>query len=127
MNFPSSLQAATGGYEQVPDGWMPASRVRPLVLKDPAVIWLEYHGAAHGFQPDDPPYSFQDFVAEKGRQFERAWIERMAPEAVRVCQEEGEVLQADRLRQTLDLMQAGTPAIAGPALWWAGRIYGVAI
>ncbi len=122
----TSLEIGIGDHAQVPADWMPASQVGPLILEDPALLWLEYHGAAHGFQPDTAPYAFGDFIAEKSNQFEDRWLAAMAPEAVRVCAEPREGRDARKVQQTFELMQAGTPVIVQPALWWAPeRIYGV--
>jgi len=122
----TSLEPATGGYPQVPENWMPASQVGPFIGEDPAVVWLEYHGAVHGFEPDTSPYEFGDFIAEKAQQFENKWLSEMAPEAVRVCAEPREGLDARRVQQTCELMEQDVPVIAQPALWWAPeRIYGV--
>ena len=122
----SALRIALGGQVQVPADWMPASQVRPFVVEDPVLVWLEYHGAQHGFQPDTLPYSFGDYLAEKGRQFERAWIQEVAPATPRVCTGAGDVLDARKVQETYALMQQGAPLIAQPALWWAPeRVYGV--
>jgi hypothetical protein len=119
------ITAAIGGYEQVPPDWMPASGVEPLILQDPALVWLRYHGPKHGLHPDRSDYEFLDFIAEKAQQFEDKWIKEMAPDAVRVCTHGHEVRSADRVRQTLDLMGRGVPVLVQPALWWAPeRIYG---
>jgi uncharacterized protein len=105
---------------------MPASKVEPLVLEDPAIIWLKYHGEQHGLQPDTSPYEFLDFVSEKAQQFEDKWLEEVAPDAVRVCTHAYEARSVDRVRETFELMRRGTPVLAQPALWWAPeRIYGV--
>ncbi len=50
--------------------WLPPTKIRALYLNDPAAIWLEHHGAAHGFAPETNSYAFLDFLAEKGHQFE---------------------------------------------------------
>ena len=120
------LTVATGGHGQVPSDWMPASQVRPFVFEDPALVWLNYHGHTHGFKRDESPYDFLTFIGDRGRQFERKWTAELAPAAVRVCQEPLEVRSADKVRETLQLMQQGVPVIAQPALWWApARVYGV--
>ena len=124
MIDPTLFATATAGFLEVPDDWMPASQVRPLIFEDPAIIWLEQHGALQGFRPDPTPYL--DFLAEKSRQFERKWIQEMASQAIMVCQLPYEVRQAAKVRQTVELMQQGAPIIAQPALWWAPEcIYGV--
>jgi hypothetical protein len=120
------IDIALAGHHQVPADWMPASQVAPLIFDDPAIIWLEHHGAAHGFQPDTSPDELSAFIADKAHQFERKWLREMAPGAVQVCRSGAEVRDAERVRQTFDLMQQGWPLIAQPALWWAPeRIYGI--
>jgi uncharacterized protein len=120
-----ALVTATGGHETVPPDWMPASQVRPLITEDPALLWLEYHGAEFGFQPDASPYDFSDFIAEKGRQFEAKWLREMAPAAPVVCWDARDVASRSKVEETWELMRQGAPCIAQPALWWAPeRIYG---
>jgi uncharacterized protein len=120
-----ALRTALGGREQVGADWMPASRVGPFILSDPGVVWLEFYGAQHGFQPDTTAYDFGEFVANKSRQFEEVWMQEVAPEAERVCATGTEVREASRVRRTFELMQQGTPLIAQAALWWAPeRVYG---
>jgi hypothetical protein len=119
-------QAATGGHSAVPGNWMSASQVRPFAFADPALVWLEHHGAEHGLYPSESPYDFLPFIGEKAAQFERKWASMLAPGAVRVCDHPGEVRRVEKLAQTLELMGAGTPLISQPALWWAPeRVYGV--
>ena len=74
MSEETALRTALGGHRQVPPDWMPASQVQPFISNDPVIVWLEYHGAQHGFRPDTSPYDFSDFFGEKGREFEQAWI-----------------------------------------------------
>jgi hypothetical protein len=93
-----ALLTATDGHEAPPSDWMPASQVRALIFDDPALLWLEYHGAQFGFQPDTSPYAFADFIAEKSRQFEAKWLQEMAPAAPVVCREEHEVVCGRRSR-----------------------------
>jgi hypothetical protein len=122
----SSLETAIGGHPQVPPDWMPATQVGPFLLEDPALVWLEFHGAAHGFQPDTSPYEMPQFLAEKAQQFERKWLAEMAPGAVWVCAEPREGREAHKVEQTFELMAQGVPVLVQPALWWAPeRIYGV--
>jgi len=126
MPNPDLIPVATGGHDEAPNDWMPASQVRPFIFEDPALVWLQYHGHKYGFKPDESRYGFLGFIGEKGRQFERKWTAELAPEAVWVCKEPYEVRAADKLRETVHLMQQGVPVIAQPALWWApARIYGV--
>ena len=122
----SVLEVATGGHTEPPSDWMSAGRTRPFVFEDPVVVWLEFHGEEHGFEPDTSPYEFLKFIGEKGRQFESAWTERIAPSAVRVCGEAYEVRSVEKVQKTLSLIQDRVSVIAQAALWWAPeRIYGV--
>ncbi len=120
------LDIAVASHGQVPADWMSASQVGPFIFEDPAVVWLEYHGAQHGFQPDALPHEFSDFIAEKAHQFEEKWVAEMALRAVRVCAEPQEGRDARKVEQTFELMRLGVPVIAQPVLWWAPeRIYGI--
>ena len=120
------LKAATSGLSKIPDDWMRATGGRALIFEDPGLLWLEFHGASHGFAEETSPYEFLEFIFEKSRQFERKWIMELAPEAIRVCNEPFEVASVERFQQTLELMNRSTPLIAQPALWWAPeRIFGV--
>jgi uncharacterized protein len=126
MLSPSIIETAIGGHGQVPSDWMSATRVRPFILNDPALVWLEFYGKGHGFEPDTSPYDFLTFISEKARGFEEKWIKEMAPEAVRVCVEAFEVRSATKMEETFYMMRKGVPVICQPALWWAPeRIYGV--
>jgi uncharacterized protein len=105
---------------------MSASQVSSLIFADPGLVWLQYYGAEHGFQPDDSPYEFIDFISRKGRQFEEAWLREIAPGAELVCSTSSEVHDPEVVHQTFELMRRGVPVIAQPALWWAPeRVYGV--
>ena len=120
-----ALRTALGGHGQVPPDWMPASQVQPFISNDPAIVWLEYHGAQDGFEPDSTPYAFGDFIAEKGREFEQAWLREVAPGAPRVCADARDIRTPRKVHETWALMQQGAPLIAQPALWWAPeRVYG---
>ncbi len=126
MSDHTQLELAIGGHEQVPTNWMPATQVRPFVFDDPVLVWLQYHGKQHGFQPDTSPYEFLDFIGEKGKQFQAKWQKEVAPEAVCVCSAPHEVRSADKVRETFACIEKKIPIIAQPALWWAPeRVYGV--
>lgn len=126
MSDQTPVATATDGYTQLPNDWFPATQVSPFIQDDPGLVWLEYHGAKHGFQPDTSPYEFLDFIGEKGQQFEDKWRREMAPLAEIVCSIPSDVQTADKLHLTFDLMLQGAPVIAHSALWWAPeRIYGI--
>ena len=79
MRSQARLDIALAKLERVPADWMPAAQVQPFTFQDPAVVWLEYHGAQHGLGPDASPYEFADFIAEKARQFEDKWPMKRRP------------------------------------------------
>lgn len=125
LRVSDALRVLLQNQTVVGNDWLPPTKIRSLYLNDPAAIWLEHHGAAHGFVPETLSYAFIDFLAEKGHQFEMAWLQRVAPNAIQVCVEPYEGREAHRVAQTLDLIEAATPVIAQPALWWpAERIFG---
>ena len=116
---------AAQNLDSVPPDWLPAGQVRPLIFGDPALLWLEYHGAQFGFQPETSPYDFLDFVAEKSRHFALKWRQEFAPSAPIVCREAQDVTARSKVEETCRLMAQSVPCIAQPALWWAPeRIYG---
>jgi RNase_H superfamily len=120
------LDLARNGKEEIQDDWMPATGVRALIHNDPALIWLEYFGEANGFRPEESPYDFLGFIAEKARQFEEKWVSEMASTAVVVCEQDYEVRQIGKVLETIGHLHAGVPVIAKPALWWGReRVYGV--
>lgn len=126
MNIEDVFHRAATGLSRVPKDWVPATGTRAFVFEDPILVWLDFHGEANGFSKDSSPYEFTDFIFEKGRQFEEKWISEMAPGAVRVCSYSYESRQVEKFRQTLELIDRGTPVIAAPALWWAPeRVFGV--
>lgn len=126
MSIDELFSIATGGQREIPKDWMPATMVRPFVFGDPALVWLQYHGKQNGFAPDEVPYNFLDFIAEKGCQFEGKWISELAKPAVVVCLQDYQVRSIEKVRETVEQICSRTPLIAKPALWWAPeRVYGV--
>ncbi|MES2459981.1 MAG: ribonuclease H-like domain-containing protein [Armatimonadota bacterium] len=124
------LSIATGGHAIVQDNWIPATALRPLIHGDPCLIWLQHHGAKHGFEKDpDDTYSFLSWIGEKGRQFEDAWVQNVAGPmaAVQALGEDVDVRSAAGLRRTLEIMDSGASVITKAGLWWAPEcIYGSA-
>ena len=116
---------ATAGHKEVPSNWMSATGLRALVQEDPALLWLKYHGAAHGFEEDAKEYSFLEWIGEKGRQFEDKWTREVVPEAQQALDKDTDVRRVQGLMKTLELMERKIPVITKAALWWAPeRIYG---
>ncbi len=127
LDIEKILARATGGNATVPDDWMPATGMRPLQQDDAGLLWLKFHGDDEGFERDATQYAFTPFIAKKGQEFERVWIKKEAPGAVRAMEQDWHVRQASSFRRTLELIQAKTPVIAKAALWWKDeRIYGSA-
>lgn len=116
---------ATGGYKSVPDNWMPATGLRSLILEDPALLWLQFHGAKNGFEKDPTDYDFLTFIGTKGVEFEKKWISEVAPKAVYVLSDDREVRQAESVAKTLKCLKEGHDVICHAALWCAAeKIYG---
>jgi uncharacterized protein len=110
----------------VGEDWMPATGVHALVMEDPALLWLKFHGKQFGFEQDDPTYSFLTFIGEKGKQFEQKWIKEVAPCAQIGCDQPWEVRQGDSLKRTVELLLKRSPVIYQGALWSSEeRIYGI--
>ncbi len=120
------LDLARNGNREIQDDWMPATSIRPIILDDPALVWLENFGEANGFKAEESPYDFLKFIGEKAHQFEEQWIKEMAPTAIVVCSKDYEVRSIGKVLETIGHLCAGAPVIAKPALWWGPeRIYGV--
>jgi uncharacterized protein len=110
---------ATGGNETVPDDWMAATNMRPLLQDDPGLLWLKYHGEDAGLETDTKAYAFTPWISLKGQEFERVWLLKEAPDAVKAMEHDWDVRQVTSFRTTLELIQKKTPCIAKAALWWA--------
>ena len=122
-----TFNKATGGHKEVPDYWVSGTGLRALIQEDPALLWLKYHGAAHGLEEDSKEYSFLKWIGDKGKQFESAWIKNVASEAVQAMDKDVDVRRVQGLTRTLSLMARRVPIITKAALWWAPeRLYGSA-
>ncbi len=120
MNVARAFAAATGGHKSVPDEWVSATALRPLLQSDPCLVWLRYHGAAHGFEKDTDQHSFLDWISEVAGRFEEEWIRRVAPDAVRANEQDTDVTDAEAVQRTLKLMaRPDVRVIAKAALWLA--------
>ena len=126
MTHKSIFDIATEGNHEIPPDWMPATKIRPIIFEDPAVIWLEFHGDKYGFRKEGTPYDFLPFIGEKGRQFEEKWRQEITPEAMVICDKDYEVRSIEKVRESFELIKRGVPVIAKPALWWGPeKVYGV--
>src|ERR1017187_2648563 len=126
MTIKEIIHLATSGLEEVPADWMSATRARPFIFNDPAVVCFEFFGERNGFRPNESQYDFLKFIGEKGRQFESKWESEVAPNSEAVCIEDYQVRSQISVRAPVELMMKRTPVITKPAIWWAPeRIYGV--
>ncbi len=117
------------GHKTIPEDWVSPTALRPLLLNDPALVWLQYHGAQHGFKKDAEQYSLLGWLGEQGGRFESGWIQRVAPEAVQANDADMDVrrLGVKSFMKTLECMGKGAPVITKAALWHApSRTYGTA-
>ena len=122
----TALNDPTDGISQLSSAWITPSQLHALFHKDPGLIWLEHHGAAHGFVPDESAYAFSDFITEKGRQFEATWLRHMVPGAPQVCADPCEARLPIKVQATLAHMANSESVIVQPALWWPEhQLYGV--
>lgn len=119
------LKKATNGKIEPPENWMTATDTRPFMKEDPVLVWLEEYGDQYGYKPVNPDYSFRNFIASRGYDFEQAWKSCILDDVPTVCNDQS-VNNVAALEKTYEYMQADKPVIAEPALWWApGNIYGV--
>lgn len=128
MNVARTLAIATGGHKTVPNDWVSATALRPLLQDDPALAWFRYHGHKYGFQQDASDYSFLNWISEIATKFEEEWVRRMAPYAVRANERDTDVTNASAVQRTLKLMsRPDVDVIAKAALWLAPiKAYGTA-
>ena len=121
------LERATGSKGEVAEDWMPASGGRPLVLDDPALIWLDYHSEQYDLERDPTEYSFFNFICQKGVEFERKWVKEMAPNAVQLMERDTDVRQKEFFQKTLEALDRKEKVLTKAALWWKEeKIYGSA-
>lgn len=103
--------------------WVSATATRWWLVGDPLVTWLETHGAAHGWTPDedagaDERTDMGAFLRARGEAFEAAVLrllgERHPVTVIAASGREARSLGA--AVRTLDAMQAGAPLIAQAVL-----------
>jgi hypothetical protein len=125
---PDNVSRFTGGYKAIPPTWMSATGLRPLLLGDPVLLWLQYHGVGHGFAKDSPKHSFLCWIGAKGREFEAAVIRRWAPGAVQVMEEDHDVRTVGTFLKTLAALAQDHEVLTKCALWGGDvfRVYGTA-
>ena len=122
-----AMKTMAANLTRVGADWMPATGIRSLMMGDPCMTWLQFHGKAHGFRQDPEEYSFLSFIANKGRGFEAAWASHNCPEAPRVIFEDWDVRNADSVKLLIAELDKGTPIIWKCPLWAPeARVYGTA-
>ena len=123
-----NFQAFTSGYKSVPKTWMSATGLRPLLLGDPVLLWLEHHGPIYGFAKDPEEHSFLGWIGQKGREFEAAIVRHHAPHAVQVLDEDYDVRDVRAFMKTWQALTQGHEVLTKCALWGGdqAKIYGTA-
>ena len=123
-----NFQAFTSGYKSVPKTWMSATGLRPLLLGDPVLLWLEHHGPIYGFAKDPEEHSFLGWIGQKGREFEAAIVRHHAPHAVQVLDEDYDVRDVGAFMKTWQALTQGHEVLTKCALWGGdqAKIYGTA-
>lgn len=107
--------------------WISPSRLRPLFYTDPAVVWLEHHGARYGFLPDDSSYALIKLLEQKGKQFEVAWLSRYAPTAPNICVHASALADPDSFNRWQTLLEQKVPLLAqNPLILPNQKFYGIA-
>ena len=123
---PENIHRLTNGLQEVPENWCTATGPRTLCgHADPCQLWLKFHGAAHGFTEDPTDYSFLEFISGKGVEFETAWMDHYAPDAVRARSDDRDVAKVQTFMRTIDLIGRDTDVISYATLWSGdnGRLY----
>lgn len=105
--------------------WVSASAMRNHVDADPLLDWLDLHGEAHGFEPDevDDRTDHAAFILRKGREFEHAVMSYLASlglgEIRQILGDDAtheERLRDEHVEATLAAMSGRVPIVAQGAL-----------
>jgi hypothetical protein len=89
------------------------------LLRDPFWVWCEYN--APPSEAVDETGRYDEMRLQRGIDYEQAWVGKHHPEAVRIEPAFG----LEALRNTLQAMLEGCPAIYQPQLWdLGGETYG---
>ena len=112
------ITRATGNKEPSKLTVFPPSMVYEL-LNDPFKVWCDYH--APKAEAVDETSRYDEIVMQQGVEYEKEWVKKNHPDAVKIEPEFG----IEALRNTLRAMLKGVPAIHAPQLWFLnGEIYG---
>lgn len=118
MNVAELIRRATGVMRLDHRVVFRPSLVYP-VLHDPFWVWCEYH--APRSEAVDETGRYDEMRWQRGREHEQAWVRAHYPEAVLIKPEFG----LEALKNTLQAMLRGVPAIHQPQLWnLGGESYG---
>lgn len=101
------------------DDWVSAGRTRHFLADDPLLDWLERHGRAKGFVPDDGIDGFDlrtdflTFILERGIAFEESVVGLLARlgSVVRIADGWRDTQDLARAEATFEAMCAGEPLI----------------
>lgn len=121
------------GRDSAWDEWVAASRTFNFCSEDPLIDWLEVHGRAHGFAPDNerPGYDertdFRRFLVARAGEFEQVVCSylRSRHQFVRIRQEAADTRSRAAVEATWDAVSRGVEIIAQGIVWNpATRTYG---
>jgi len=107
------IQRATAGQRPEPRALFRPSLVYQ-VLHDPFWIWCEYH--APRAEAVDETGRYDEMRRQRGVEYEQAWVREHFPHALRVVPDFG----LEALRNSLQAMREGVPAIYQPQVWDLG-------
>ncbi|TAJ16877.1 MAG: hypothetical protein EPO65_12400, partial [Dehalococcoidia bacterium] len=107
------------------DEWVSASSTRNYALDDPILDWLELHGTAKGFTPDEllPGYDaradFRDFLFKQGPAFEARVIEhlRTVADVHTMAADHTEIRTREAAERTFKAMRDGAEVLYQGVLW----------
>ena len=125
MDVIRAIKIGAGGRKQIPDHWVSPTSLRGLILKDPCLLWLKYHGRQYGFEEDPQEGSLMEYITRQGQLFEEKWLRELAPEAVAASESDVAVRRFGSLMKTVELMARRIPVITKAAVWNAEHgVYG---
>lgn len=100
------------------------SRTRSHLLGDPILDWLNLHGRAHGYLPDDelggydPRTDLLPRILEQGKRFEAGIVALLERDVgiVTIATDRAAARNEDAVRRTVEAMRVGAPVIAQAVL-----------
>lgn len=112
--------------------WVSATETKNYILNDPLLDWYNKYAVLNNIKQDnvkDKKYNFDEYIMGKGVEFENAILmnleTRFGPSLVKVANNY-EGCSLDKLRETISLMEKGTPIISSGILHnFSNKTYGI--